>query len=257
MLVIFWLYYILYMNTFVPCRLCRNSKYPGYVYRESQKTYIECSCHKRWREKQKLLEKILKSNFSPDDLRENFQYLGTQSVANFEKIKNIFIPYFERFKGQIIYLHGPNGNQKTTVAKFAGVEIIKKGYKAYYILMQNLIKILTILEDREKTEKMKPLLDSDLLIIDESFDKSKVTIYKSQYQIPFLDSFLREFVDQYKKTILFVSNVPPSKISKEDFGVSLYDFVNRKVLLAKTDLEFLDNYTNLANQSNIIGLFEP
>ena len=37
----------------------------------------------------------------------------------------------------------------------------------------------------------KKYLECDFLIIDDSFDKKKATIFKSGYQIPFLDEFLR------------------------------------------------------------------
>ena len=122
-----------------------------------------------------------------------------------------------------------------------------KTHKVQYILMNNLIT--TIIENtgpfnNEEEPKSFALYERckecDLLIIDESFDKSKVTLYKSGYQIPFLDSFLRERLEVNNKNTMFISNTYPSQIAGAGYEKSLQDLVERNT--KSTFLEFYDNY---------------
>jgi len=83
--------------------------------------------------------------------------------------------------------------------------------------MYRLIELLTgSFERKEEYEKiLNQLKKSDLLIIDESFTKDKVLLYKSGYQLPFLDAFLRERLDVIKRGTLFISNKSVMNIESE------------------------------------------
>jgi hypothetical protein len=115
-------------------------------------------------------------------------------------------------------------------------------YKAQYLLMNTLVKLLMNAERNEEAQiEIEKLLDSDLLIIDESFDTKKLTIYKSGYQIPFLDSFIRDRINK-QKGIIFISNVDSFDIDKNIFGISLYDLINRQIELDKSNVHFPSVY---------------
>jgi DNA replication protein DnaC len=153
-------------------------------------------------------------------------------------------------------MYGSNGTQKTTLAKWMAAKLLSNGYSVRYSIMQNLIKDLTIFEDEEREQACAKYYGVDLLIIDEVFDKSKVTLYKSGYQIPFLDQFIRDRLDNHKKGIVFVSNKKIEEIDAQGFGISLQDLITRKVLLKKSLLTFEDKYFSEVNLSAIKGIFD-
>jgi len=241
--------YIRYMENYVPCRFCKNLPGPkqGFIYTSIKQTskqitaIKECDCHKAYRERKLYSIRAKKSDIwdNPPDLRNT--YLGSKSIEDKERFEK-YVDEFSSFKNNIVYLYGPNGTQKTSAAMWAGLELIKKGYKVQYTLMYKLISLLT--SSFEKKEEAEVILQTyrsaDLLIVDESFTKDKVLLYKSGYQLPFLDSFIRERIDVYKKGTLFVSNKHISEIKNEGFGQSIQDLIARNA--RNSSLEFLDNY---------------
>ena len=243
-----FLCYIIYMkDEYIPCRLCSKLPGPkaGFIYKDSY--VFECDCHKKYREQRLYSIRAKRAEIwqNPPNILET--YLGNKSRQN----KDYFIKYIENFKeyqDKVLYLHGPNGTQKTSIVMWGGMELIKQGYKVQYILMYRLIELLT--SNFDKQEESEKVLDvirkSDLLIIDESFAKDKVLLYKSGYQLSFIDSFLRSRIDVMRKGTVFVSNKKSNEIEIEGFGKSLQDLIMRNTL--ETDLEFLDNHT--ANKIN-------
>lgn len=229
-------------NKFIPCRRCAHlpGPKPGFIYVANDLTK-EHECHQKYREKKLYSIRAKTSDLweNPPDIRET--YKGERSLGS----KDAFITYIDGFKSyrdKSVYMHGPNGTQKTSIAMWGGLELIKQGWKVQYILMYRLIALLTSSFDkREEYEViLNKLKSADLLIIDEAFTKDKVLLYKSGYQLPFLDSFLRERIDVYRRGTLFISNKDSSEISGEGFGKSLQDLIIRNTF--QTDLEFLDNH---------------
>ena len=108
-------------------------------------------------------------------------------------------------------------------------------------------------EDKLFTETL--LEKTDLLILDEAFDREKVTVYKSGYQIPFLDTFLRKWSNTTDKSIIFISNVEPSKIEANGYSRSIQDFVERNIKLHGALLTFEDRYLD-SIESISGGLFD-
>jgi len=191
---------------------------------------------------------------NPPDIMKT--YKGSKSL----KARDMFVRYIDHFHDffeQVVYMHGPNGTQKTSIAMWGGMQLLQKGYKVQYILMYKLISLLTSSFDKreEFAIEVDKLKASDLVIIDEAFTKDKVLLYKSGYQLPFLDSFLRERIDIYKKGTLFLSNKDSSEIEAEGFGKSLQDLIQRNTI--GSDLRFLDNYVaNTENDFTGRSLFE-
>lgn len=261
------------VRKFIPCRNCPNrtkgGPQPGYYYStlNGAQVVIECDCHKKWLTESKLEATLINSNLVSDFTFDN--YCGNKSREDLECLKTV-AEYPERFMyKKMIYLYGPNGTQKTSMVQALGKELVKKGYTVQYTLMSDLItNLVNDFSDSQSTKDNKEYfinkcLDCDFLIIDEAFDLKKVSIYASGYQIPYLDTFIRNRFDINKKSILFVSNRHPSEIAnvppqrpgevqKEGFGISLQNLVERNTkqsLLIFNDV-WIDN-VNLIDRKGI------
>lgn len=250
---------------FIVCRNCpqrtlgKPSNVPaGYYYDTINGTQVlrECSCHITWRKERELDYKLEKANLISD--YHFSDYRGTESLEDLKALE-FMSNNFEKFRyKKMIYVYGPNGTQKTSMIQALGKELIKKDYTAYYTLMQELINNLMpdFGKDTDPAREafLKRCREVDLLIVDESWDKSKVTLYNSGYQIPFLDSFLRQRFELNKGSILFVSNRQPSEIGSQGFGESLQNFVTRNT--RGSLLIFKDRYIENANQIDRLSLFK-
>lgn len=163
-------------------------------------------------------------DLSLEDIIEEKKY-----VENLKKYVNNFE---EKYKSVHLYFWSENnGTQKTTTAGIVGKELLFKGFNVEFILMSKLSKVLTqeSFEDGQE-EVVKNLVECDFLIIDDSFDPKKITIYKSGYQIPFLDTFLRMRLEQKRKATCFTSNFSPKEIDIEKFGLSMNKLINRQII---------------------------
>jgi len=163
---------------------------------------------------------------------------------------------FKDFSREVLYFYGPNGTQKTTLSKWVGIRLLEKGFSVQYALMQTLIKNLMIFDEEERRDTCQKYYDCDMLIVDEVFDRTKITMFKSGYQIPFLDQFIRDRLDVYKKGMILISNKKVEEIDSEGFGYSLQDLIQRKVILKKSLLYFEDRYFDEVNKSNLKGIFD-
>lgn len=248
------------MKRFIPCRKCAGNKKPGYIEKkiDNLPVLIECDCHLKWRKESELERKCIESNIRPDYKWED--YKGTQSLADLDCLKKYSKDFNKFIYKTMVYVYGPNGTQKTSMVQALGKELISNDYSVMYTSMNDLINSLISNYDvsEEEAERKDFFLskcsDCDLLIIDESFDPKKVTLYKSGYQIPYLDSFLRSRFEISKKSIIFVSNVKPSDIEKMGYGKSIEDFIRRNT--SQSYLEFFDNYQRNCNADfNPRGLF--
>jgi|LSQA01.1.fsa_nt_gi DNA replication protein DnaC len=245
----------------------RIKSYEGYYYEEtSPGLHVLRPCDKfsEYSRKHQVFLKFKKSNIPDSIIKYEIEkdYLGNKSLNTIELIKKYFkyfcntknkrlLPYTEIAKKAILYFYGDNGTQKTHVAHWLLKELLFYDFNVYYTTMQDLTKLLvdTVEVDEKEKELIDFCLNCDLLVIDEAFDKSKMTLFKSAYQIPFLDSFIRNRIQKEKATI-FISNVLPENISKlsekTNEGVeimkSLSDLIQRNIQINNSLLVFEDNY---------------
>lgn len=247
------------MVKFVPCRTCALKEGPqaGYYYVEVEgKTFIkECSCHKRWEEEQKVSRRLKEANLWDSDYSID-DYVGEVSKEDALALVQYINDFKEKFHNKMLYMYGYNSTQKTTLAQWVGKSLVEKGFSVYYTLMESLSVALTpdFNDDSEvKKELVKKALEADLLIVDEAFDKSKLTLYKSGYQIPFIDRFIRERFEINKKAIIFISNKEPTQIEEQGFGLSLESLIKRNV--KESTLTFFDKYIDNCNTIDRKGLF--
>jgi len=171
------------------------------------------------------------------------------TVILFILIKN----YKTKFYNQHIYMYGNKGTQKTTLAWWVARELLKQRVSIKYVLMNDLIKEL---QDETFKEEIliQPYYDVDCLIIDRCFSKEQITLYKSGYQIPFLDNFLRKRIDQLHKSIIFISNINIYQIADNGFTKDIEDLIIRKIKVFDSDLLFEDHYS-LKDDFNSINLW--
>ena len=258
------------MAQFVPCRLCASKPgpKPGFYYitypNSLQKGIKECECHRQYLLKEKLQLQAADAHIWPNafDYDIDRDYVGTKSLKDVIRLKK-YVFEFSKFKDAMVYMWGPNGTQKTTLAHWIGANVLHQGYSVKYLLMQTLLMTISGFEkdetkQAEKLAEIEKLKNVDLLIVDESFSKDKVTIYESGYQLPFFDRFLRERVEIKKKGIVFISNKPPGEIEKQKFSVSIQDFVVRNTSRSKgnTCLYFEDNYMQTRSDFDPGSLFD-
>lgn len=211
-----------------------------------------CYCQtKEWKEyKLKLInsEKLLTSGL-PAHVKELTldHYVGNDT----EKIIKLKL-YLEKFEEKFNQIHlyfwsHENGTQKTTTAGIVAKELLLKGYSVNFVLMSSLLGMLS---EEKFDKKLTPLIDSfrtcDFLVIDDAFDKKKATVYKSGFQIPFLDAFLRQRLEVDRKATCFSSNFSVKEIDEEVFGISMKNLVIRSV---KDPFQFISSY-ELRNDFN-------
>jgi DNA replication protein DnaC len=166
-------------------------------------------------------------------------HVSTLSISDMsvpEGVRPKLQKYVDNFKTHyynrnLYFWSTKNATQKTTTASIIAKELILQGLSVSFILFSDLAT--TLMKENfheEVADSVQRLLKSDLLILDDAFDPSKVTLYKSGYQIPLLDSFLRERLEQHQKATIFTANVSPTGIIEDKFGKSLCNLIQRSVV---------------------------
>lgn len=242
------------MLKYIGCRKCKGEKY---IYSQDDGGYIAtpCECWKEFVSKKNLEIKLLQANLSDKDLLYSIDtYEGIKSIDSINNIKLYVEKFEEKFCHNSLFFYGGMSTQKTTVAKWVGKEILQKKLKVYYILMNDLIKAYLNIgfdsssnEENEGTKLVDKINSVDLLIVDESFSKDRNTIYKSRYQVPFIDSFLRTRLETKKLATIFISNDPISSIDVEVYNEYIQELVKRNC----TSLEFQDKVGSTQNPEDI------
>ena len=154
-------------------------------------------------------------------------YIG-ENRAIPRKLKKFVAEFDGRYDSIHLYFWShKNGTQKTTTASIVGKLLLEKGKSVRFILMGELLPLLTGMDSDPVVRQ--DLLNCDFLVIDDSFDKKKATIYRSGYQISFLDIFLRERLEVKRKATCFTSNFSIEEIDEDVFGKSLKKLVERSI----------------------------
>jgi len=221
------------------CTLCEN----GYLIGTSVE---KCSCLKSWESSYRLAQLAISSGLKVEDLDYSISdYYGNTKIP---KAVSNFIDCFtssDRDKNSSkrkIYFTGKVNTQKSTVARYIALSLLKKKFVVKYVLMDDLIKTLlnTSSHDPLKKDIADKLINdykyADFLVLDESFDSERITLYQSGYQIPYLTTFLKERIEIVSKSTLFISNKPVSSIESEGFSEALESLIKRECLV----LEFRD-----------------
>jgi hypothetical protein len=157
-------------------------------------------------------------------------YVGEDLFNNISKLKK----YCDEFKSNFSHIHlylwsKVNGTQKSTCAKDIIVRLARHGVKSKFVLMDSLIKTLLDAErDDSSKQRAKEWSTVDFLVIDECFAKGQITLFKSGYQIAFLNTFLKERLEVFRRATCFTANVSIEDIG-EEWGVSIQSLVDRSI----------------------------
>lgn len=179
------------------------------------------------------------------------EYKGTKSVASRNRLMELtYEP--ETMLGTNFYVYGPNGCQKTSMvtemARRIAETFFATGKTIYMSSMSHLTSTLKTERDSEYSndEQFKAnakydaekYRNADILILDESFDSTKMRTYKSGYGLDALDNFIRNRMKSPLQTTFFISNIHPESIDENLFDCSIKDLIDRDT----EKLEFIDRY---------------
>jgi hypothetical protein len=157
-------------------------------------------------------------------------YIGEDKFNNIPKLKK----YCEEFKKSFLHIHlylwsRINGTQKSTCAKDMIVRLARQGIKSKFVLMDSLIKTLLEAErDESAKQKAREWLSAEFLVIDECFTKGQITLFKSGYQQAFINTFLKERLEVFRRATCFTANVPIEDIGLE-WGPGIQSLVDRSI----------------------------
>jgi hypothetical protein len=157
-------------------------------------------------------------------------YIGEDRFNNIPKLKK----YCDEFKTNFLHIHlylwsRINGTQKSTCAKDIIVRLARQGIKSKFVLMDSLIKTLLDAErDDSSKQKAKEWATVDFLVIDECFAKGQITLFKSGYQLAFLNTFLKERLEVFRRATCFTANVSIEDIGQE-WGTGIQSLVDRSI----------------------------
>jgi DNA replication protein DnaC len=245
---------------FTPCRKCNqkaNSQIPtGFYYDMIQKdghdykVVVECPHHQEWKRTESLYKNFIKAGFDKSKFEwEPTDYVGEKSKIQLRRIQSYVSDLDKNAKigSVLVYMSGPNGTQKTTIANWIGRQRLLMGYSVHYVVMKKLVDTLW---NSQRDEEAREIIDGwkqdDLIIIDEAFDKKKNGLWESGKQIGVIDEFVRERIN-LNKGIIFISNCSPWEIKDNDFSISLVDLIQRELKKYDSHLIFEDNYIDTVN----------
>ena len=248
---------------YTPCSICKPTG-GKYIYTEIDgEEYAEkCKCYSDYLHKKALYINLRNAGLNADFIFDYklSDYVGKDEIGIKDKVNKYIDKFDDKYNNISLYFYSKsNGTQKTTIASYIGKELIRQGKSVNLILMHSLLDLLKDNFNRSEEEENNyklwydKMLNCDLLIIDDSFD-TKTLIYKSGYQIPFLDRFLRTRLEQNNKATIFTSNVTVSEIDEDKFTISIKELIKRNVV--NSEFEFKDKIDRLRNDFNPAELWD-
>ena len=92
-----------------------------------------------------------------------------------------------------LYFYGKNNCSKSFTAKSILLDACEKSINCKFITMGDLLELITdSFADEDKKKLIDSYLNCKLLVIDDSFDKNKCTVFRSGWNNSFIDRFLRK-----------------------------------------------------------------
>lgn len=158
-------------------------------------------------------------------------YVGSDRAGNIAKLRKYIAHFDERYRSVNLYFWSlENGTQKTTIAQWVARELLSRNFRAHFILMHQLVKLVERVEwEKRDDDYLERLKKCDFLVIDDAFDTSKMLLYRSKHQLPFIDSFLRERLEHLRgHATCFTSNTPIDQIHAE-YGASIESLIERNI----------------------------
>jgi DNA replication protein DnaC len=231
------------MEKFIPCSLCNN----GYIYNGD--SVQKCSCLKAYQKSVQISLGFFNAGVTDDILPDLKNYKGKDVRDNLSKIRKYVNGLSDKYmRNSHLYLVGPNGSQKTYTAKAIIKEAIEKDLSCKFVLMNDLIKKLTSIYEEGYSNSIEEYYNCDILVLDDCFDVKKVTLFKSGYQIPYLDEFLRKRIEQLGGNIIFTSNIQIEDINEDKFSKDIKNLLTRSIKDKGGELYFSDIYSSIEDK---------
>ena len=222
-----------------------------------QKALKECECHTQWRLEQTLISRASVSGLWSDDenlyYNPNTSYKGTLSRPNVDLLVR-YSTSFDNFKDKSLYIYGASGTQKSHLANWIGITLLKKDYSVYREQFQKVIDIVGSFNTKDNIEQKEILIskwsECDLLILEDSFNSASTKVYG--HNLPPLYNFLKNRIENNKKSTIFVSQVHPDNIMKNsELKDGIYELIYKNIIIHGGALEFKDNYLSMLNSIDL------
>lgn len=211
----------------------------GYIYVNGSS--IECDCHRKFRLRTRY--DILANQFGLEDSStlSQMKYLGTGN--SFKRLKEVpKIAEAKNLKDLLVFIHGADGNQKTTSVSKVICNLVTDGKTAEYVLYNDLLEKMSAI-GFDGSE----LLKIDWLFIDDCFSGETIN-FKNVH-----NSFFNLILKRKKPTVL-VSHMNREEIMKSDgkpfCQKDMLTRVFNKVDKYKSEIEFNDNVGKITTLEN-------
>jgi DNA replication protein DnaC len=193
---------------------CEKCKGATFVHDEETDEWAPCEC-RRVRDVEKLLEIKLKGTGIPKSYAKysletyNTLIKGPQAVTHNKTYLDTLEQYIKDPKlfmdnYKTLWIHGTDANAgHTALAIILGVALLDAKYKVRFMEMQTLINYFTNFE--EKDSFINSLMEYDVYIIDDAFDKTRIAV--KDYSRVQLFQFINKAFNEDKHFIM-TSNVP-------------------------------------------------
>ncbi len=183
---------------------------------EGEDILVETEDWKNFKKERTAMLSLERNGIQLGEFSKLDQYKGEDRPKNIDKLKKFIEEFNPRYIHTHLYFYSPsNSTQKTTISKIVAKELAIKGFLVMFINMDELVKKLTQETfDESNDDILRKVREADFLVIDDAFDPSKMTLYRSKYQLSFIDSFLRFRLETKRKSTCFTSNTDPSEIGK-------------------------------------------
>lgn len=149
-----------------------------------------------------------------------------------------------------LYLVGTNNTGKTLLALHILAEVEKKGHTCLFLTFAEMVRMA----QEYSHEMLEAYKQCDLLLIDDSFDTQKAVMYKSRYQVSFIDEFLRVRIELRAKPTIFTSNSQIQSIST-NYSTDLFYLMSRNTMQVVVEKQFETNKTMLTLFSDVAQAF--
>ena len=236
---------------FIPCDKCEN----GWKFSEDGYA-IKCDCLKQFQKNSTI--SLFKSKANIEEHNCFTKDLKIKDEDLLSKIRY----YSSNLDGKTsknchLYFYGKNNCSKSFTAKSILLDACEKSINCKFITMGDLLELITdSFADEEKKKLIDSYLNCKLLVIDDSFDKNKCTVFRSGFQLGYIDRFLRKRLETLQLNTIFTSNVKIEDVEKNGFSYDLQNLIERTILLRKGFLEFKDIFVAEENNIDIKSIWD-
>ena len=237
---------------FTSCGECNN----GWVLNDETGFAAKCVCLIKYQKQS--MTNLFKSKAGILHHSTNTENLKLKNKDLLSKIRY----YANNLDGKMnknchLYLCGKNNSSKTFSAKSILHDACEKSIDCKFVIMGDLIDMISdSFAEESKSKEIDKYLNCKLLVVDDAFDKKKITIYKSGFQLAFIDRFFRKRLETLQLNTIFTSNVSIDNIESNGFSYDIQNLIERTVKNRGGYLEFNDVFVESEYDVNITSIWD-